>query len=170
MSILVTSDFSTGEFRIPKDCFSDLQTYIDRYEKFYLVRLLGAELYDLFIADLTALPSPQVPQSAIYLAIFNPFQIDDTNDCLRISEGIKEMLIEFVYFHFMRDIGVKKKIGGVYMTQIETGTNIGYNGFNLVEGYNKGVKNYKEIQWYICEYDTDYPTENMQLLEYTSGI
>ena len=171
MSILLTSDFSTGEFKISKDntVEKDLQVYIDRYEKFYLLRLLGADLYDLFINDLTALPSPQVPQDPIYLAIFDAFSIDD-DLCIRISEGMKEMLIQFVYFHFMRDFSNKKKIGGVYTTDIETGTNLGYNGYNLVEAYNKGVENYNQIQWYICENDTVYPTENGQFLSFISGI
>jgi hypothetical protein len=168
MSILQTSDF-TSQYKVSKDCFTDLQSYIDKYEKHYLLRLLGADLYGLFIADLTV-PTPQVPQTAIYISLFDAFEIDDDNDCLRISEGIKVMLTQFVYFQFLRDQPNKKKIGGVYRTEIETGTNLGYDGYNLVEAYNQGVKNYKEIQWFICDNDTDYPTENSQPIEYTSGI
>ena len=169
MSILIPSNFTGNEYAIPKDCFTSLQPYIDKYERYYLTRLLGAELYNLFIADLTALPSPQVPQDAIYLSLFNEFSIDD-NECIYISEGMIEMLKQFVYFHFMRDMSNHKKIAGVYRTNIETGTNLGYNGYNLVESYNQGVTNYKNIQWFICENDGDYPTENIQHLDYTSGL
>ena len=163
-NILQPSDFSNGEYKVPQNCFDSIQSYLDKYEKHYLIKLLGADLYDLFIADLVA----GVPTSAIYLDIFNEFRVDRTG-CVRISEGIKEMLIQFCYFHIIRDLGEKKGIGGVgkYVTEVSESR---YDGFNIIEALNEGIDNAKAIQWYICDNSTDYPTYNGQYFNYQSGI
>ena len=163
-NILIPADFGSGEYKVPQNCFDSIQNYLDKYEKLYLTKLLGAELYDLFIADLVS----GVPQTAKYLSIFNEFRIDE-NKCIRISEGIKEMLMQFCYFHIIRDLGVKKGIGGVggYKTEISESR---YDGFNIVEALNEGVDNARAIQWYICDNDVDYPEYNGQYMNYASGI
>lgn len=167
MSIVVNTDF-VGEYSVSKTCFNDLDKYITKYEEYYLCNLLGAELYALFITDLTA-TSPQIPQTARFLDIFNSFKIDD-NSCLRSSEGIRNMLVQFIYFQFIRDSNYKKTATGVVLSNPEVATMSPYLGYNLVEAYNEGVHNYKEIQWYICDNDTDYPEENIQHLNSISGI
>jgi len=118
----------------------------------------------LFIADLSA----GVPVTQIYLDIFNEFRVDRTG-CIRISEGMKEMLMQFCYFHIIRDLGVKKGIGGVgkYVTEVSDSR---YDGFNIIEALNEGIDNAKAIQWYICDNSTDYPTYNGQYFNYQSGI
>ena len=77
MSIVVNTDFK-GEYNVSKNCYDQLDTYIEKYEKKYLTKLLGAELYALFIADLTV-TDPQVPQTQRFLDIFNDFSIDEAN-------------------------------------------------------------------------------------------
>ena len=168
MSIVATTDFK-DEYKISKQCdVTGLQAYIDRYEKYYLVRLLGADLYDLFIADLSV-GTPQAPLSAIYLSIFNAFETDDGN-CLNISEGIRVMLKQFIYFHFTRDQVTKTTIVGKAKPKMALADNTGFTGYNLIDSYNKGIDNYREIQNFICDNSTDYPTENMQPIQYISGI
>jgi len=167
MAILQTSDFK-AEYAIVKDSFSDLQLYIDKYEKYYLLRMFGAELYALFIADLT-LATPQVPQAAIYLNVFNAFQSDE-DGWFRISEGIKSMLIQLIYFHFMREHAYEKTKSGVVTHQSELSTTNSYKGFNLIDSYNEGITNYKEIQWYIVDNLTVYPKFNGLDLTFASGI
>ncbi len=167
MSIVVTTDF-TAEYKVSKTSYDSLATYITKYEKHYLLRLLGADLYALFIADLTG-TDPQVPQTAIYLSIFNAFEEDESN-CIRISEGIRTMLKQLIYFHYVRDTNYKKDVTGVVINNPENGVANPYNGYNLVESYNQGVQNFKEIQWYILDNSTDYPEENVQELNFISGI
>ncbi len=163
--IIQTSDFQSGEYTIPQDCYSDIQPYLDKYEKKYLVKLLGAELYDLFIADLVS----GVPQTARFVNIFNPFNIDD--GCrIRTSEGMKAMIIQLVYFYIVRDLAVKKSTVGVGFNVNEVTNGPTYSGFNIIESYNEGVTNYHEISWYICENSSDYPEENGQNINYISGI
>ena len=167
MSILQTSDF-TGEFKISSTVYSDLTTYIETYEKKYLLELMGAELYGLFIADLTP-STPQTPQTQRFIDLFNSFAIDDSN-CIRRSEGIKQMLIQFVYFHFVRDVNYEQTDTGVMRTVSEVSGILPYNGFNLIEAYNNGVENFLNIQWFILDDPSTYPEENTQILAFTSGI
>lgn len=167
MSIIIDDSFK-GEYDLPIDCFSQLSYYIDKYEKEYLLKLLGAELYDLFIADLTV-TDPQVPQATRFLNIFNQFHIDEGN-CLVTSDGIKQMLVQLVYFHILRDLEHKKTMTGVVQMVGANSVLSSYNGYNLIEAYNRGVSNFKSIQWYICDNPTDYPEDNGQFLDYISGI
>ncbi len=68
---LEPSDF-TGKYKISKNCYDEevLQSYIDQYEDLFMCKLLGSDLYELFKADLDI---NNVPQSAIYLLIYNAF-------------------------------------------------------------------------------------------------
>jgi hypothetical protein len=49
--IVQTSDF-TGEYFIAQGKYADLSSQIERTEKVWLAKLLGAELSKLFIADI----------------------------------------------------------------------------------------------------------------------
>jgi hypothetical protein len=166
MSIVAKEDFK-GEYNISKNCYDQLDFFIEKYENYYLVRLLGAELYTLLISDLTA-TDPQVPQSVRFLNIFNPFSIDQ-HSCLYYSEGIREMLVQFIYFHYVRENQVINTAGGTVSNSVELGLNASFMG-NIVQVYNQGVKNAHCIQWYIHENELEYPEENKQPFEYTSGI
>lgn len=165
MSILKVTDFS-GEYTIPQNAFTNLIPFIVKYEKEYLVKILGAELYALFIADLN---SNFVPQSPIYLSIFNAISADVNNEIM-YSEGIKEMLKQFTYYHYMLENAYQKTQSGVMMAQSENNSNLGYQGFNLIDFYNKGVENSQVIQRYIFEHSEDYPKFNGIMLQPTSGI
>lgn len=166
MSIVVKTDFK-GEYNISKTCYDQLDFYIEKYENYYLVRLLGAELYNLLISDLTA-TDPQVPQTTKFLNVFNPFSIDE-HSYLYYSEGIREMLVQFIYFHYVRENQVINSASGTVTNSVELGVNAKFMG-NIVQVYNQGVKNACAIQWYINENELEYPEENMQPFEYTSGI
>tara|TARA_R110000824_G_scaffold42749_1_gene125518 strand:+ start:143 stop:655 length:513 start_codon:yes stop_codon:yes gene_type:complete len=168
-TITQPSDY-TGEYRINKSCFDDLQLYIDKYEPYYLVRLLGADLKALFEADLTV-TTPQVPQTSPYTDIFNPFEID-SNNCLYLSDGIKQMLVQLIYFHYTREQGHKNTQSGTVNVNAEN--SIMSLSFNDISSYNAGVSNYQIIQWYICDnpidsaiLDNDY---NGIHLDFTNGI
>ena len=166
MSIVVKTDFK-GEYNISKTCYDQLDFYIEKYEHEYLVKLLGAELYTLLISDLTA-TDPQVPQSARFLQIFNPFDIDN-NRCVVSSAGIRKMLVQFIYFHYVRENQVVNSASGTVTNSVELGVNAKFMG-NIVQVFNQAVDNSHSIQWYICDNKDEYPEENIQIIENTSGI
>jgi len=166
MSIVVNTDF-TGEYKVAKTCYDQLDFYIAKYERMYLIQLLGADFYDAFIADLTV-SDPQVPQTVEYLTIFNEFHADEST-CVYSSEGIRKMLTQFIYFHYVREGQVENTPNGTVRNNVELGTNASFKG-NIVQAYNEGVNNAHSIQWYICDNSSDYPLENVQPFEFTSGI
>ena len=166
MGILIDSEDFTGKWKIATDDYSEveLDDYISAYEKKYLVALLGVELYDLFAADL----NNQVPQTAIYTSIFNEFYIDDST-CVFHSEGMKKMLLGLIFFQYVRDQDVKNTVSGTVRNQSELAVQI--PAFNsVVLRWNQSIDTFRNIQWYICDNETDYPTYNGQSIDYTSGI
>lgn len=167
MAILQDSDFSSGEYAIPQSKFTKLSAYIAKYEKTYLIDLLGVEFYDLFIADLTP-TTPQVPQDADYLFIFNPFAVQ-INDCNIESRGIKEMLKALVFFHFMREDVIRKTTFGATKQKAEVADNVGYD-FNLIDAYNNAFEIAGAIQHYIEYNNGTYPAYNGDYFESSSGI
>lgn len=165
--ITLKTDY-VGEYKISKNCFLDLELYIEKYEPYYLKLLLGADLYALFKADLTAV-DPQIPQTTRFLSIFNSFTSDE-DGCVRDSEGIRKMLVQFIYFRFVRESSHFNTAAGQVVNNVEVSSNTPYAGYNLMEAYNQGIKNFQTIQWYIRDNDDVYPEENMQFLDYESGI
>lgn len=171
-SIVQTSDF-VGEYKVSQTRFTELALYITKYEKYYLLRMMGASLYDLFKADLTP-TTPQIPQTARFENIFNPFNsIPTLAPSLYISEGIKQMLVEFIYFHYVRESGNYNTITGQVINNNENSTNIPYVGFNLIDVYNQGICNYNVIQEFIeADFDAypEYQESQSEFLCFASGI
>ena len=92
---------------------NNLQSYVDRYEDYYLCELLGGTLRTALIADLTN----GVPTSTDYLKWFNPFCRDYDSQYLLcqqrgISKGIKDMLTGFIYYHWMHDQQTQSSLTG----------------------------------------------------------
>lgn len=161
-----TTDF-VGEYNVPQNSKDHLDTYIAKFEEMYLTQLLGAELYALFIADLSG--SPQVPGTPRFVSIFDPFSVDE-GGCVIVSKGIRQMLTKFVYFHFARDLEFKVTASGGSMASRELGTGRNYIGYNLVEAFNSAVNDACAIQWFIGDNSSDYPEENIQIISLMSGI
>tara|TARA_R110002050_G_scaffold162784_2_gene292648 strand:- start:39 stop:539 length:501 start_codon:yes stop_codon:yes gene_type:complete len=166
MPIVSKSDFR-GEYSISKTSYDQLDWYIEKYEKKYLQKIFGAELYRLFKADLTV-TDPQVPQAPRFLDIFEPFAID-SDSLLVESEGIRKMLVGFIYFHYVRELQTENSASGTVTNSVELGINAKYNG-NIITAFNDSVDISHSIQWFIYEKKDEYPEENIQLIENISGI
>ena len=155
MSIVVNSDF-VGKYELTLTQYNTdlIDSYIERYEKQYLIKLLGGGLYDLFIADLTA----GVPTTAIYLSIFNPLYVDLWCETL-VSNGIKEMLLGFIYYHYTLDQQQQQTSVGVTAPKSENSAGIDMNHISQ-NRFNENVESFKAIQSYIQTNSSDYPTFN----------
>jgi hypothetical protein len=167
MAILQITDFENSEFNIQFDSYSEaeLETCIDKHEKSILIDLLGIELYKLFKGDLSG--TPEEPQTAPYTTIFEEILVE-INGCNIHSEGIKQMLIQFIYYYFMVDQQHSKRVIGGRNTK---GENSEPNtSYNLNDAYNQGVENYHAIQAYINENIADFPLFNGVCKGFTSGI
>ena len=167
MSIVSKEDF-IGEHYVPKACFKDFEYYIEKYEDKILCNLFGANQYELFKADLTV-SAPIEPQTEPYITVFNPFKIDKYN-CLYISEGIKQMCIQYIYFFIQRDWINQNTNAGMMRSVSDNSSNLGYKGYNLVEAYNHAIRNYNAIQWYLCDNEELFTELNTQQMGSISGI
>lgn len=180
---ITATDFNSGKYRIsqnPEDIAS-LNLYITKYEKQYLVNLLGATLYGLFVADLTAGVLPF--QTAIYNNLYQPFDEDNLNSSnifypvgsfepdfedaidsnfgqIVTSEGIKEMLKGFLFFEFTRDQPFENTPTGNVEQQIENGVKVKALQAGIKEKFNEAVRTYQAIQWYINQNSSSYPDYN----------
>ena len=162
MSILLNTDF-TGKYHIALTKFndSDIDAYIEKYEKKYLMKLLGVELYNLFIDELDTNNPPTTP---IYKVIFDPLSFDDGCDII-VSNGIKEMLKGFIYFHWVFDNQQQQTPIGTTKQSAENSLVLNINGLSVMR-FNEGVETYQAIQRYIELNSSDYLSFNGQYLGY----
>lgn len=156
---------------------SQLLAYITKYETYYLLDLLGQELYTLFVADLDA---NGVPQTARFLAIYNALTVDDPcyqaykpffrfgaywfgtdgNNYKQLkSEGIKEMLKNFIWFHWSRDQRFQAQQNGVNVQTSETSRESDVSEFAMVieQRFNNAVMSYQAIRVYMQTNLSTYP-------------
>jgi hypothetical protein len=176
--MLLSTDF-TGYYKIAQDNETKalLEAYILKYEKEYLVNLLGYELYVLFLADYVL--NSGVPTGR-YATIYNELNHDpDSGDCVFIpsqyndsdyakryrnrvqqptlSAGIKTMLKGFIYFEFVNEYGINVGQAGVVAMKDENADANDSKQLALVESrYNDSIKSYQVIQNYIEANLSDY--------------
>lgn len=154
------ADYSVGgKFELHTGAYDvdRLQYYIDKYEKRYLVELLGADLYAEFEADVIL--GGGVPTEPRFLTIYNPLQVDYSWTIL-YSDGMHEMLKGFIYYEYIKDqINQMTPIGMV----TPSGEN-SRDGNSLYQQmytrYNDAVRMYKAIQEYITNNSADYSEFN----------
>ncbi len=155
MGIIINSTDFTGKHRVSKDLYAELDKYIIRYERHYLIDLLGLPLADLLIADLAL----QVPQSPIYLAIYNEIYMQEVScECSSnryevYSGGLKDMLLGFVYFEYMRDLKYRPTSTGLVINQNEVSREVASTDVVLYSRYNDSVEAYNVIRTYCKEND-----------------
>jgi hypothetical protein len=165
--IIQKSDF-VGKYSISQNTYSNLDNYINKYEELYLINLLGVELFKLFKLDVVN----HSPVTQKYLDIFNTIKEDDTNcNSIRISEGIKEMLLGFVYFEYLKDDKYKPTPSGTVASESENSRETGFEENGIYNRYNNSIKSYNTIQWFIeKDINNNYPLYNGQPKELATWI
>lgn len=178
MSFTTPSDYK-GINNITQNKYdvSYLQEYIDELEEEYLTDLLGCELYDLFIADLDL---SGLPQSARFIAIYekicedidsllflnpyNPFYYDYYDSyCYHRqnrSRGMVEMLKSFVYAEYVREQANTNSSIGLNKSKGVASDPVRLDGSAIRRNFNKGINDFWNIQYYICENSVTYPEFN----------
>lgn len=162
--IITVSDFlsSAGKLAIAQDnvAATKITSYILRYEEQYLIDLLGVELFNLFKADIASPPNP--PASPIYAALYDPIRQDD-GTCIRISRGMKDMVMGFLWWEYMRDAKFRQALTGMFVDKSENSREAPFDEYNIYGRYNESIESYQTIQWYIKKDTANaYPTYNGQ--------
>ncbi len=178
--MLLSTEF-TGLHKIAQDnvTAANLTIYIAKYEKKYLVDLLGYDLYLLFVADLNGSGVPVTTKYlTIYNALKNPVASSDnwipmnsmrSNRSLYdevkpiqqppYSEGIRTMLKGFIYYEFVNEYGLLVSQTGVVTNNNENSNeSSGAKHLGLIESrYNEAVNSYIVIRNYILANLVTYP-------------
>ena len=162
MGILINKSDFTGDYALVKSNSDDINLFIEKYEKEILMQLLGSDLLVLFQADLTN----QVPQTAIYLDIYNAF-VKEVGGWKVESKGMKDMCLAYVYFYYLRKLKIKASMNGAVVNETENSTQS--NPMFLINVYNSAIRTYKHIQYYIGYNKTEvYPRFAGSCKEYAS--
>lgn len=151
MLFLTPNDF-TGRFELHTGMFDQpkLVDYIQRYESHYLIQLLGANMYDQLQSDYDPFTSSFWSPNFEFLA--NPFHVDVNNGFGEtiISDGMKTMLLGFIYWEYIKDtINQMTPIGNVIpQNQNSTPNSTIYS--SMWSRYNEAIKTFRAIQrWLI---------------------
>ncbi len=156
MGILISKeDFEEGQTSISTNSFTlaEVDLAIDTYEKTLLIELLGIELFNLFDADLDAM----VPQSPIYLEIYNSF-FKEINNKLVESKGMKQMLVKWVWFYYVRQQSQSNSIAGNVQSDSTASSPSRMSYATLMKEYNECIETFCAIQTYINSVkDASYP-------------
>ena len=164
--IVSIADFKAGKYELHRGMYDQarIQDYIDLYEKPYLIKILGAELFDEFEADLIA--GSGIPTEARFEKILNPFH-EDWNFQVIISEGMKEMLLGLIYFEYAKDLSNQMTSNGLVKPMGENSKDISTLNAMYYTRFNRSVRTYRAIQCFIYWVKSeDYANRNGQPLQY----
>jgi hypothetical protein len=155
MIILELSDFSNGKFALHKGMYTeiDIQQYIDKYEKRYILDLLGAAVGNEFIEDVQL--GGGEPTEPRFLDIFNPIELDYGLQLI-VSDGMKEMLKGFIYYEYLKDQVSQVTAVGMLTPKGENSESVSGLFTQLYTRYNDAVRSYKGVQRYITTRRGDY--------------
>ena len=166
MGILINTTDFVGKYNIAFNTAgeAELDAFITQYETPLLYDLLGKTLSDLFIASVVN----NLPVGSAYLAIYNVIELDLTCIVER-NEGMKNMLLGFLFFEWMRTNPIKSTVNGqVIMTNENSNPVI--DNWGITRIYNNSINDYQIIQYYINQNLTDYPNYKGQYKGYASPI
>lgn len=166
MGILINTTDFVGKYYIAFNTAgsAELDAFITQYETPLLYDLLGKTLADAFIASV----ANNLPVGAAYLAIYNVIELDLGCDYAR-NEGMKNMLLGFLFFEWMRTNPIKSTVNGQAIMSNENSTPV-IDNWGITRIYNNSVNDYQIIQYYINQNLTDYPNYKGQYKGYASPI
>jgi len=163
--LVVKSDF-VGKYDLPKSINDKIDAYIAEYEEKILTEMLGDDLFTAFKTNVDS--TIRKPVLQIYLDLYNPVTVEAW-DCSLRSEGMKEMLLGFIFFHYVRDEPFKVGMNGAVVNQTETSTQA--NTSFLYTRYNEAVKNYNIILSYANDNRAAvYPTLKGRFKSFSSWV
>jgi hypothetical protein len=150
--IIASSDFSSI---IATDVYtvSEVDGAIDTYEKQLIIELLGVELGDLFIDDLDV---NGVPTTQRFTDIFESW-FKQYDDVIYQSVGMKQMLVWWVFFFYVREQWQDNSINGNVESEGSISRDSKMSYVTLIKNYNVAIKTYKSIQKFIEENKSTYP-------------
>ncbi len=168
MIFVALEDFDEGFLTIATNNFSeeDLEAYVDRYEQYYLAKLLGADLAQTLIDDVGS----QTTENQVLL---DEWFANDEDDCDKLyhSRGLKEVLLACIFFHFIFNQDSQSAQAGTVKAISETSNNTSAPG-HARRRYNACLETVDAIRWKcLTDAPDDYPDFKGQIFEpSTAGL
>jgi hypothetical protein len=154
MGLLIVKEDFVGKFNLVKSINDTIESYISIYEENYLRELLGINLFNLYKADVVN----YLPVTTSYLTITNPLFVEQNGYSI-ISKGLKNMLLGFIFFEYVRDVKIKQSMSGAVVNKVDSSNNE-FTQEYLYQRYNESIDIYKNIQLYIELNKATYPSYN----------
>jgi len=151
--IVTISDF-VGKYQLHSGTYvtTNIQAYIDKYEPRYLRELFGAELYTDFLSDLDQ--QTNEPKSPNFKYVYLPFAEDVNVFQLLVSDGIKEMLLGFIYFEYSKDLQNQMTPYGNVQNKSELSNTVSTLSSMIWTRYNESVRTFMAIRdWMLLNWD-----------------
>ena len=161
--ITVVEDY-IGKYHIAKDEYTEenLDQYIKDNEKKYMRCLLGDSLYVEWIGDLlpTSIDVPQLPQQQRFLDLLNGgITYQDSYKKTVLYEGVRSMLLGFVYSEFLPDNWSRHTVTGNAKSNRDVSelTTPNQTVIQAEKRFNDSVNYYQAAQQYIKRNTSTFP-------------
>lgn len=154
--IVSIGDF-TGKYELHTGIYDQgkITAYIAKYEPRYMRELLGAQMYTDFVSDLDQ--QTNEPKSPNFQTLYNPFAVDVNLYRILESEGIKEMLLGFIYFEYTKDTSNTMTPFGNTVSRSELSKLATSLQSLMYNRYNESVRTFMAIREYILLNWNDFP-------------
>lgn len=163
MGLIVNKADFVGKYNLAKSITDKIDAFISQYETKLIYELFGKELGDLFIADL----SNQAPQSTRFTDIFGYLEVEIYCEDV-VSDGIKDMLLGFIYTYYKRDYPIQDSMVGSVQNDSETAQKVDLSF--ILRPYNDAVRSHNVIQTYMKRNYSTYPEFNGKEKRYAGLI
>lgn len=169
MIILQVSDFDSGKFELHSGMYTqnNILEYINKYEKRYIIDLLGATLGNAFITEVQA--NFGVPITPEFVDIFNPIEVDYSLEIIQ-SDGIKEMLKGFIYYEYLKDQVSQITAVGMVTPKGENSEKVNSLFIQMYNRYNDACRSYKGVQKFIWTKRGDYSDFNGRAKQFITWL
>jgi hypothetical protein len=162
----ITKELFVGEFEYPTNQFDDVDRHIERISRNILTKLLGADLYNLFIDE-----GYTEDTGNIYYKLRVGETITKENGDTFNYDGLTEMMLYFVLSALQERYYINVS-GGMVREQFNNADQISPTAIisNANSNYNKGVSDYYEAKAYLYENREVFPSWKFQNLSQKSLI
>ena len=119
MANLIDNSYFTGEINLPGELltgsFATIDSYIEKYEKNFLIKLLGYTAYKDFITNPATYAG--LINGAEYTTQYNGLKTVRWNGL--VNDDLISPIAYYVYYHFMRDLATNTSNMGVTLPNSE---------------------------------------------------
>lgn len=169
---LIDSTYFRNEISLTIGTYSDVQQFVDRFEKEVLIGLLGYTLYtemmSAYAASIATVPTP-LPQK--WDRLINGYTYTYGGQTIHwnglINSDKVSFIAYYVYCQYLKAKQFPQAQAGTVQPKNENSQVV--DGIaNHTASWNMFVNNYMECEVFISQYPDDYPVTNVKVYPFTN--